>query len=295
MAPSNARPRSRRYVMAGLILPSPLAVVVLAFLLATTAVQTAQGQKPNSNPRPQELVQADSLLILVTNNRMLPISLVDSLYQTYASYHDSCGMARAAATRCFVLDRQGQLEQAYIAGQQAEGYFVSGCDSAIYYSIVIQRSSVEISLGNFQAAIDMCEQELKRPSQSLNFDKWYALQTNVAIARFFNDQPDEALVAFNELYVQTVRQGSQNLVKDACENLSSIYGFLASGDARSTYMDSVDKYQLIALNIAREQGDLNLALLYSNRASFWRDRQDYRTSLAYLDSSEVMATSNNLL
>lgn len=295
MARSIARPRPIKYVMAGVMMASPLAAVVLAFLLTITAVQTAQGQKPSSNLRPQELVQADSLLDLIAANRVLQISLVDSLYQTYASYHDSCGMARASAARCFVLDQQGQLEQAYLAGQQAEGYFVSSCDSSIWYYIVIQRSSVEISLGNFQAAIDMCEQELMRPSKALKFAKWYALQTNVAIARFYNQQPDEALVAFNELYVQAVMQEGQNNIKDASANLSAIYGFLADGDARSAYMDSVDKYQLIALNIAREQGDLNLARLYFNRASFWRDRQVYRTSLTYLDSSEVIATLNNQL
>jgi class 3 adenylate cyclase len=266
----------------------------ITLLVALFTAQSTSGQKSSHSTRPVELVHADSV-INNTRRDNVPIEKLDSLFGVYESFGDTCGMMRVLSKRCYNLDMMGQLELALLDGQRALSYFRPACDSIFLMDILVHITNVELSLGNNENVLKLSALGLDNWNTKWHFSPWHGLKTNQSIALVYLGRTEEALNGFRELKMRSLQHGNHLLIMESYENLGVIFGMLHQELKSEALLDSVEKYQLLALELSRNNKLKNLMNLYSNIASLSIDRGKYPLALTYLDSSEMLATEQQSL
>ncbi|MCC5915941.1 MAG: adenylate/guanylate cyclase domain-containing protein [Cryomorphaceae bacterium] len=270
------------------------AFILITLLLAFFSARSVSAQNASNATRPVELARADSITNSI-GRKAVAIEQLDSLLAVYESFADTCGMMRILSKRCYILDLMGQLDLALIDGQKALGFFRSGCDSIFLMDILIHITNVELSLGNNENALKFSTLGLDNWNNEWDFSPWHGLKTNQSIALVYLGKTEEALNGFQELKELSLQHGSSNLIIDSYENLGAMFGMLYQEQENEALLDSVEKYQLLALDLSRNSKLNNIINLYSNIASLAIDRGKYSLALAYLDSCEALAAEQQSL
>ncbi|MEZ4740811.1 MAG: hypothetical protein R2818_15975, partial [Flavobacteriales bacterium] len=202
----------------------------------------------------------------VISNASMTLPVLDSALKVYVVAQDTCKAALINSWRSHCFEATGRTDSAVAVALRALRMFRPDCDSLVLMSIHVNLSNAWLELGEYRKVKELTEASLRNWNERWPYSIAHnGLYTNRAIALANLNDKAGALQAFRDVLANARKEGIVSNESDALQNLGAIFGWMAEEGSTQANLDSSERYQRRAIDLARRIGDTRgLLYLYSN-------------------------------